>query len=163
MKSLAKGEKLPDFTVFDTYGREVGRDMITAGRPSVLVLLPNLAAQDAADIVDNFRDDYNEFSVLRAAIVTIIRTDATSLNKFHSEHNLQFPVFADPKGGIFRKFGAMEGLLFRKPRKFAVVSDSSQTVTKAFRSVDSNKFSRQALYALRDQMGRSALMKKKQG
>ncbi len=125
--------------------------------PAVLVFLPDISHSDASDIVDNFRDDFNEFLALKASIIVAVHSDSQTVQKFHDEHQLNYPIFPDPSAALFRKYGAMEGLIMKKPRKYAFVIDRDGTVTKPFRSVDSNKFSRQALYALRDQMGRSAL------
>lgn len=157
MKAPMKGTKAPDFTLTSPDGTIASLSTALQAGPAVLVFLPDISHRDTGDITDNFRDDFNEFAALKASIVTVIHADGAAVSKFHAEHELNYPLFADPSAELFRKYGAMEGLLVKKPRKFAFVIDRDGVVTKPFRSIDSNKFSRQALYALRDQMGRSAL------
>ncbi len=157
MKAPEKGTKAPDFSLTSGDGTIANLNTIIQSGPVVLVFLPDINHQDAGEIVDNFRDDFNEFLALKASVIVAIHADAASVQKFHDEHQLNYPVFPEPTGALFRKYGAVEGLIVKKPRKFAFVIDREGVVTRPFRSVDSNKFSRQALYALRDQMGRSAL------
>lgn len=157
MKALAKGDRAPDFTLKSPDGTIANLKSINQTGPIVIVFLPDINHSDTTEILDNFRDDYNEFTALKASLIPVVHADDNSVGRLHEEHNLNFPVFADPDGELFRLYGAREGFLIKRPRKYAYVVDREQTVSKAFRSVDSNKFSRQALYALRDQMGRSAL------
>lgn len=157
MKALTKGSNAPDFTLTSPDGVIANISAAVKGGPVVLVFLPDIGHTDASEIVDNFRDDFNEFSALKASIVAVLRADSALVEKMHEEHQLNFPLFPDPAGGVFKMYGAVEGFLVKKPRKYAFIIDRDGTITKVFRSVDSNKFSRQALYALRDQMGRSAL------
>lgn len=157
MKAPMKGEKAPDFTLTSPDGTLANLNTVIQTGPVVLVFVPDISHQDAGAIVDNFRDDFNEFAALKASIITVLHADKDAVSRFHEEHELNYPIFPDPAGELFKKFGAVEGFLVKKPRKFAFVIDRDGMVTKPFRSIDSNKFSRQALYALRDQMGRSAL------
>lgn len=157
MKAPIKGERAPDFTLTSPDGTIANLNTVIQTGPVVLVLLPDIAHQDASDIVDNFRDDFNEFTALKASVITVLKADKDTVEKFHADHELNYPIFPDPTGELFKKFGAVEGFIAKKPRKYAFVIDREGMVTKPFRSIDSNKFSRQALYALRDQMGRSAL------
>ncbi|MBX8644462.1 MAG: redoxin domain-containing protein [Thermoplasmata archaeon] len=160
MKPILNGPA-PDFTLRSPDGVIMNMKTVLSGGPAVVVLLPNINHQDSSYIVDNFRDDFNEFKALRAGIVTVFNSDEEAVAKMHSEHELQYPIFADPDREVFRKFRAMDGLILKKPRKYACVINTEGLITKAFRSIDANRFSRQALYALRDQMGRSALSSKK--
>ena len=161
MKPLIGGTRAPDFTLTSPDGSIVNLHTVLASGPAVITLIPNIAHPDAGQLVDNFRDDFNEFSALKANVVVIINAGKEEVGKFHEEHGLQYPVFPDNNREVFRKFGAMDGIVVKKPRKYVCVVDREGMITKAFRSVDANKLSRQSLYALRDQMGRSALSNKK--
>lgn len=157
MKPLEKGMKAPELTLRSAGGTMLSiRDALNQG-PAVIVLLPSANRSDTLEIIDNFRDDYNEFKALRASIIIIIKATDDELLKLQAEHELQYPLFGTTDNSLFRKFGALEGLMTKKPKKYGCVVDREGTITMAFRSIDSNKFSRQAIYALRDQMGRSAL------
>jgi peroxiredoxin Q/BCP len=157
MKTPTKGDKAPDFTLTSPDGTMASLATVIQTGPVVLLFVPDITHRDAGEIVDNFRDDYNEFKALKASVITVINADSEAVSKFHEEHQLNYPIFPDPTAALFRKYGAVEGYLLKKPRKYGFVIDREGNVSKPFRSVDSNKFSRQALYALRDQMGRSAL------
>jgi peroxiredoxin len=160
MKPLQNGMNAPDFSLKSPEGIMVNLKTALTQGPAVIIMLPDINHRDTADIVDNFRDDYNEFTALRANLIPIIRAEDDALVKLKQEHELQFSLFGDPGATVFKKYGALDGLIFKKPKKYGCVVDRSGTITRAFRSVDANKFSRQALYALRDQMGRSALRSK---
>jgi peroxiredoxin len=162
MKPLTSGSDAPDFTLKSPDGVIVNLKTALSAGPAVVVLLPDINHQDSVSVVENFRDDYNEFKALRASVITVIRAAEEDVGKLHREHELPFPVFSDKAGEIFRKFRALDGLLVKKPRKYACVVSTDGRITRAFRSIDANKLSRQTLYALRDQMGRSALSNRKQ-
>ncbi|MBX8632805.1 MAG: redoxin domain-containing protein, partial [Thermoplasmata archaeon YP2-bin.285] len=162
MKPLTSGSDAPDFTLKSPDGVLVNLKTALAAGPAVVVLLPDITHQDSISVVENFRDDFNEFKALRASVITVIRAPDEDVGRLHSEHELPFPIFSDKTGEIFRKFKSLDGLLVKKPRKYACVVNTDGRITKAFRSVDANKLSRQTLYALRDQMGRSALHNRKQ-
>lgn len=162
MKSLTSGTKAPDFTLTSPDGIIVNLKTVLASGPAVVTLVPDITHADAAYIIDNFRDDFNEFSALKANVIVVIDAKKEAVGKLHAEHELQYPLFPDNSREVFRKFRAMDGIIVKKPKKYVCVIDREGTITKAFRSVDANKLSRQTLYALRDQMGRSALSNKKQ-
>ena len=155
------GTKAPDFTLASPDGTMVNLRAVLDTGPAVITLIPNIAHADAGQLVDNFRDDFNEFSALKANVVVVLDAGKDEVMKFHDEHGLQYPLFPDKNREVFRKFGALEGLLSKRSRKYVCVVNRDGVITKAFRSVDANKLSRQTLYALRDQMGRSALSNKK--
>ncbi|MEM3852003.1 MAG: redoxin domain-containing protein [Methanomassiliicoccales archaeon] len=159
MKTLEKGMAAPDFTLKSPSGVIFNLKQALATGPAVVVFLPDAHNQDAQYVVDNFRDDLNEFKALRATVVPIVKASEEEVSTLQKEHELPFPVFPNPDASVFRKYGAMDGFLVKKPKKYACVVNPEGIITKAFRSVDANKLSRQSLYALRDQMGRSALKK----
>ncbi|MBX8638239.1 MAG: redoxin domain-containing protein [Thermoplasmata archaeon] len=161
MKPLMSGTKAPDFTLTSPDGVIVNLNAVLASGPAVITLIPNIAHADATQLIDNFRDDFNEFTALKANVIVILDAGKEEVRRLHDEHELQYPIFPDNNREVFRKFRAMDGIIAKKPRKYVCVVNREGMITKAFRSVDANKLSRQSLYALRDQMGRSALSNKK--
>ena len=101
---LAEGQEAPDFTAqaHDGTTIELGK---LRGEPVVLYFYPKDETPGCTAEAQAFRDDQPELAKLNARVIGVSLDSLDSHKAFADNHDLNFPLVADPGGEIASKYG----------------------------------------------------------
>jgi len=101
---LAEGQDAPDFTAqaHDGTTIELGK---LRGEPVVLYFYPRDETPGCTAEAQAFRDDQPELAKLNARVIGVSLDSLDSHKAFADNHELNFPLVADPGGEIANKYG----------------------------------------------------------
>jgi peroxiredoxin Q/BCP len=114
---IEDGEKAPDFTLPDQDGNEVSLSGLIAEGPLVVFFYPKAFTTVCTAEACGFRDAFEEFASAGARVVGISADDVATQKKFHTKHQLTFPVLSDPETKVYDAFG------LRASRRSALLND----------------------------------------
>ncbi len=92
--ALQKGDKAPDFTLFDSDKKEVSLEDYK-GKNVVLLFFPLAFTGVCTTELCNMRDDISSYQSLDAEVLAISVDSLFTLEKYKAEQNLNFPLLAD--------------------------------------------------------------------
>lgn len=104
-KPIADGDRAPEFTLPDQDGNEVSLSDLTAEGPVVVFFYPKAFTPTCTAEACGFRDAFEEFSSAGARIIGISADDVATQKKFHTKHQLTFPVLSDPATDVYAAYG----------------------------------------------------------
>ena len=147
------GDRVPDFTAVLDDGRNVPFSQLLEEGPAVVFFYPKAFTPGCTAESCHFRDLATEFADLGAQRIGVSRDSAATQGRFRAEHDLDFPLVADPDGAVSRAFGAKRlGPLPSKRQTFVV--DRDRTVLGVISSeLNMEVHADQALELLREHFG----------
>jgi len=98
--------RIPDLAVTTHDGRSTTLSELAAGGPLVVFFYPKAFTAGCTAQACHFRDLGAEFAELGASRVGVSRDDTDTQARFVSEHEFDYPLIADPDGGVAKAFGA---------------------------------------------------------
>ena len=93
---LAKGTKAPEFELADQDGRKHTLKSLLAGGPLILYFYPADFTPGCTKEACSFRDLHQELMKAKLRVVGVSPQDVGSHRRFADEHDLNFPLLADP-------------------------------------------------------------------
>jgi peroxiredoxin Q/BCP len=93
---LAKGTKAPEFALADQDGRKHTLKSLLAGGPLILYFYPADFTPGCTKEACSFRDLHQDLMKARLRVVGVSPQDVASHRKFADQHQLNFPLLADP-------------------------------------------------------------------
>jgi thioredoxin-dependent peroxiredoxin len=121
---MKAGDQVPDFDAMLHDGRTLRLSSILEEGPLVLFFYPKAFTPGCTAEARHFRDLDREFEELGARRLGVSRDDVETQARFAQEHELDFPLIADPDGRIARIFGAKRlGPIPSKRRTFVIGAD----------------------------------------
>jgi peroxiredoxin Q/BCP len=128
---LKPGDRAPGFELPDQYGRKVSLEQLLAKGPVVLYFYPKDFSYGCTKEACAFRDSYEEFLKLGAAVVGVSSDDPATHAEFARSHRLPFILLSDEGGKVRRLYGVPKsfGLM---PGRATFVIDTSGNVRYAF-------------------------------
>jgi peroxiredoxin Q/BCP len=93
---LAKGTKAPEFELADQDGRKHTLKSLLAGGPLILYFYPADFTPGCTKEACSFRDLHQELIKAKLRVVGVSPQDVSSHRRFADEHDLNFPLLADP-------------------------------------------------------------------
>jgi peroxiredoxin Q/BCP len=93
---LAKGTKAPEFELADQDGRKHTLKSLLAGGPLILYFYPADFTPGCTKEACSFRDLHQELMKAKLRVVGVSPQDVASHRRFADEHDLNFPLLADP-------------------------------------------------------------------
>ena len=93
---LAKGTKAPEFELSDQDGRKHTLKSLLAGGPLILYFYPADFTPGCTKEACSFRDLHQELMKAKLRVVGVSPQDVASHRRFADEHDLNFPLLADP-------------------------------------------------------------------
>jgi peroxiredoxin Q/BCP len=93
---LAKGTQAPDFALADQDGRKHTLKSLLADGPLILYFYPADFTPGCTKEACSFRDLHQELMRARLRVVGVSPQDVASHRRFADEHDLNFPLLADP-------------------------------------------------------------------
>ena len=109
-EALGVGDILPDFTLQTDGGQWVSRADVIGKGPLVLFFYPKDNTSGCTRQACSFRDEMANFSALGAQVFGVSSDSVRSHDKFVDDHNLNYPLLADPGGVLRRALGVPKTL-----------------------------------------------------
>jgi peroxiredoxin Q/BCP len=104
-RTLAVGERAPDFTLPGPAGEPVRLGELLGRGPVVLYFYPKDHTLGCTIEACAFRDEYRDFVAAGAEVVGLSRDDEASHARFAAEHTLPFPLLSDVTGEVHARYG----------------------------------------------------------
>ena len=135
----AVGAPAPEFSLADHSGKT--RTLAEfRGKWVVLYFYPKDDTPGCTEEACKFRDDFFTLEQMGAQVVGVSLDDSASHAQFAKKYSLPFPLLADAKGEVSRRYGALpEGS--RYARRYTFLIDPAGKVAKVYTSVETSRHS----------------------
>lgn len=131
---LPEGAPAPDFVAMDQSGQVQQLRMLRRDRPMVLFFYPRDGTPGCTAEACAFRDAWDRIEEAGAIIVGVSTDDVESHRVFAEEHELSFPLLADPAGEILERYGVPTRLGMAARVTFVI--DRDGRIARVFDDVD---------------------------
>ncbi len=131
---LRVGDHVEDFTLLDQEGVARSLSELLVDGPVVLFFYPAAMTPGCTKESCHFRDLGGEFKAAGAQRVGISLDDVAKQQEFSTKHGFDFPLLADARGEVAKRFGVKRPVGFLKVKRATFVIDRSATVIAAFSS-----------------------------
>jgi len=101
---LEKGAKAPDFELPDQHGRKHTLKSLLADGPLILYFYPADFTPGCTKEACSFRDLHQELLRAKLRVVGVSPQDVDSHQRFAAEHDLNFPLLADPDKTVVKAY-----------------------------------------------------------
>jgi len=133
MNKVDVGHTAPDLTMATHTGEEISLADYRGNRPVVVFFYPSDGTPLCTKEACAFRDSYEEFTEVGAAVIGISGASVDKHRDFAQKHGLQFILVADNDGSVRRAFGVPKTLgVF--PGRVTYVIDREGIVRHVFNS-----------------------------
>ena len=133
MKPIEVGDTAPEFTAIAADGRPISLADFRGKQPVVLFFYPRDHSPVCTAEVCSFRDAYEEFTSLGAAVIGVSGDSDQSHRAFTEKQRLPYPLIADGDGRLRKLFGVPNTLLVL-PGRVTYVIDREGIVRLKFNS-----------------------------
>jgi len=131
---LQLGDLAPDFTLPTDKGEPFQLSK-QRGRPVVLYFYPKDDTPGCTAEACAFRDQYEDFVSLGAAVVGVSSDSAASHQRFSQKHRLPFDLLTDADGQLRQAYQVPRALLGLLPGRVTFVIDSDGRIAYIFNSL----------------------------
>ena len=139
------GAQAPAFSLPDQNGR-LRTNAEFRGRWLGLYFYPKDDTPGCTEQACTFRDDLHKLTALGAEIVGVSVDDTLSHQAFAKKYSLPFPLLADAKGELARRYGSLRDLgLIRFARRNTFLIDPQGRVAKVYLSANTSRNSQQVI------------------
>ncbi len=151
------GAPASGFSLPDQNGRlRANADFL--GKWLVLYFYPRDDTPGCTEQACAFRDDLHQLTALGAEVVGVSVDDTLSHQEFAKKYSLPFPLLADAKGELARRYGSLRDLgLIRFARRNTFLIDPQGRVAKVYLSAKPSRNSREIIDDLKQLTGISEL------
>ena len=101
---LEKGARAPDFELPDQHGRKHTLKSLLADGPLILYFYPADFTPGCTKEACSFRDLHQELLRAKLRVVGVSPQDVDSHQRFAAEHDLNFPLLADPDKTVVKAY-----------------------------------------------------------
>lgn len=139
------GAQAPGFSLPDQDDR-LRTNADFRGKWLVLYFYPKDDTPGCTEQACMFRDDLQRLTALGAEIVGVSVDDLQSHQAFATKHGLPFPLLADAKGELARRYGSVHDLgLIRIARRNTFLIDPQGQVAKVYLSANTSRNSQEII------------------
>ncbi len=137
--TLQEGQKVPDFSLINEKGEMVQLTDFK-GQNVILYFYPKDMTPGCTTEACDFRDKFEDFSHLNAAVLGVSPDDANKHTKFIDKHGLPFSLLVDEYHAVAEAYGVwvlkkMYGREFMGIERSTFLIDSEGKLMKAWRKV----------------------------
>ena len=136
---MNKGDTLPDITLNDQDGQPYSISEVKGKQPVVAFFYPKNFTPGCTKEACSFRDAYEDFKDLGAAVIGISADSDTSHQKFAKRYNLPFILLADTENKARKLFNVKSKLLGLLPGRETFVFNANGTLVYKFESMNATK------------------------
>ena len=139
------GAQAPGFSLPDQNGK-LRTSAEFRGKWLVLYFYPKDDTPGCTEQACTFRDDLHKLTALGAEIVGVSVDDTLSHQAFAKKYNLPFPLLADAKGELARRYGSLRDLgLIKFARRNTFLIDPQGKVAKVYLSANTSRNSQEVI------------------
>ena len=106
--TLAKGDKVPDFTLKDQNGKFFKLSDVVGKKKLVIFFYPLDESPVCTTEACAFRDAYQKYNDADAMVIGINNGTVQSHKSFADKHHLPFTLLSDPGNQVLNQFGVKE-------------------------------------------------------
>ena len=145
---LKIGDKIPNFKLNDANGNLFESSSLL-GKPSVIYFYPKDNTAGCTAQACSFRDQYEDFKDLGAAVIGISSDSVSSHQKFAKQYKLPFVLLSDASKKIRKLFGVPTGMFGLIPGRVTYVADKEGVIKMIFDSMMPKNHISNALKAIK--------------
>lgn len=131
---LREGAQAPDFMARDQSGEVRQLRGLAGERPVVLFFYPRDGTPGCTREACAFRDAWDRLEEAGAVVIGVSTDDVRSHQRFAEEHNLPFPLLADPEENVLRLYGVPTQMGMAARVTFVI--DAEGRIARVFPDVD---------------------------
>ncbi len=147
------GEAAPDFNLPDQNG-QMHTLKEFSGKWLVLYFYPKDDTPGCTKEACSFRDDLHQLVALDAQVVGISVDDSSSHAEFAKKYHLPFPLLADTKAEVAKRYGVLMDLIFSKvAKRYTFLIDPQGKISKVYDKVDTSRHSAEIIADLKQLTG----------
>lgn len=124
---LKAGDKAPEFTLTDHEGHSVSLDELIDNGPLLLYFYPADFTPGCTKEACEIRDMHEDISDVGIQVVGVSPQDGDSHDAFRKEHNLPFPLLADPEKTAVKAY-EVDGPLGLGVRRATFLINTDKTI-----------------------------------
>ena len=145
---LKIGDKIPNFKLNDANGNLFDSSSLL-GKPAVIYFYPKDNTAGCTAQACSFRDQYEDFKDLGAAVIGISSDSILSHQKFSKQYKLPFILLSDASKKIRKLFGVPTGMFGLIPGRVTYVADKEGVIKMIFDSMMPKNHISNALKAIK--------------
>ena len=145
---LKIGDKIPNFKLNDANGINFDSSSLL-GKPSVIYFYPKDNTAGCTAQACSFRDQYEDFKDLGAAVIGISSDSVSSHQKFAKQYKLPFVLLSDASKKVRKLFGVPTGMFGLIPGRVTYVADKEGIIKMIFDSMMPKNHISNALKAIK--------------
>lgn len=132
---LKVGDKIPDFELKNSEGQNVKISEFVGKQHMVIYFYPKDDTPGCTKEACKFRDDFEDFTDLNAAVIGISGDSPKSHAKFKAKYRLPFTLLSDQGNVVRKQFGVKGNFLGLIPGRVTFVVDRTGTIVYVFDSL----------------------------
>jgi thioredoxin-dependent peroxiredoxin len=121
---LKKGDKAPDFTLQDAYGKSYKLSSYKGKSPVIVYFYPKAGTSGCTKEACGIRDDWSKFTQNNIPVLGISTDDKPAIKKFIDDYKLNFPLLSDADKKVSKEYGVVGMLGYDKRITFIVDKNS---------------------------------------
>lgn len=121
---LKVGDKAPDFTLQDAFGKSYQLSSYKGKSPVVVYFYPKASTPGCTKEACGIRDDWSKFKENNIPILGISVDDKLAIKKFVDDYKLNFPLLSDADKKVSKEYGVVGMLGYDKRVTFIVDKNS---------------------------------------
>jgi len=134
MKKLKKGDKIPEFELYDQNEKLFRLSEHVNNQNLVIYFYPKDDTPGCTAEACGFRDHFEEFTKYDCQVIGISADNIKSHKNFSEKHQLPFILLSDPENKVRRKFGVPKSMLGMLPGRVTYITDKQGVIRHAFNS-----------------------------
>jgi thioredoxin-dependent peroxiredoxin len=104
---LKTGDKAPDFTLQDAFGKSYQLSSYKGKSPVIVYFYPKAGTSGCTKEACGIRDDWSKFKQNNIPVLGISTDDKPAIKKFIDDYNLNFPLLSDADKKVSKEYGVV--------------------------------------------------------
>lgn len=139
---LKEGDKAPDFTLKDAYGKSYTLSSFKDKSPVVLYFYPKAGTTGCTKEACGIRDDMSKFKKSNITVLGVSVDPKEDIKKFIDDYHLNFPLLSDKDKNVSKDYGVLNKL--GMDNRITFIIDKKGVIKSIIRNVDVTTHSEQA-------------------
>jgi peroxiredoxin Q/BCP len=117
---LKAGDKAPDFTLQDAFGKSYKLSSYKGKSPVIVYFYPKAGTNGCTKEACVIRDDWSKFKQNNIPVLGISTDDKPAIKKFIDDYKLNFPLLSDADKKVSKEYGVVGMLGYDKRVTFII-------------------------------------------
>lgn len=138
-QNIKEGDKAPDFTLQDAFGKSYTLSSYKGKTPVVVYFYPKASTPGCTKEACSFRDNITKFNENHIPVLGISVDSKEKIKEFIDEYNLNFPLLSDENKEVTKKYDVLNKLGVASRVTFIIDKDGK--VNRVLKDIDVSKHS----------------------